>query len=240
MLKTALNCFKSYPGYGIIKYMERSIIVAPSVLSADFSDIRGALSEIKLSGTSWVHLDVMDGMFVPNITFGPKFIKDIRPQSDLFFDAHLMIEEPSRYIEQFAKAGCDCITVHTEACSDLSATLELIKGFGVRCGLTVKPATPITDVEPYLDDVDIVLIMSVNPGFGGQGLIPETLDKVRWLKNNRGDRRYLISIDGGVNLKTISDVAASGVDVVVTGSAFFNANDKALFVQRVSKGQGEA
>ena len=220
--------------------MERSIIVAPSVLSADFSDIRGALSEIKQSGTSWVHLDVMDGIFVPNITFGPKFIKDIRPHSDLFFDAHLMIEEPSRYVEQFAKAGCDCITVHTEACRDIGATLKMIKSFGIKCGLTVKPATSVLDVAPFLDYVDLVLIMSVEPGFGGQGLIPETLDKVRWLKENRGERHYLISIDGGVNLRTIGAVADSGVDVVVAGSAFFNAPDKALFVRKMSEGQGEA
>ena len=220
--------------------MERSIIVAPSVLSADFSDIRGALSEIKQSGTSWVHLDVMDGIFVPNITFGPKFIKDIRPHSDLFFDAHLMIEEPSRYVEQFAKAGCDCITVHTETCRDIEATLKLIKSFGIKCGLTVKPATSVLDVAPFLNDVDLVLIMSVEPGFGGQGLIPETLDKVRWLKENRGERHYLISIDGGVNLRTIGSVAESGVDVVVAGSAFFNAPDKALFVRKMSEGQGEA
>ena len=220
--------------------MERSIIVAPSVLSADFSDIRGALSEIKQSGTSWVHLDVMDGIFVPNITFGPKFIKDIRPQSDLFFDAHLMIEEPSRYVEQFAKAGCDCITVHTEACRDIEASLKLIKSFGIKCGLTVKPKTSVLDVAPFLNDVDLVLIMSVEPGFGGQGLIPETLDKVRWLKGNRGERHYLISIDGGVNLKTIGSVSESGVDVVVAGSAFFNAQDKALFVRKMSEGKGEA
>ena len=220
--------------------MERSIIVAPSVLSADFSDIRGALSEIRQSGTSWVHLDVMDGIFVPNITFGPKFIKDIRQHSDLFFDAHLMIEEPSRYVEQFAKAGCDCITVHTEACRDIGATLKLIKSFGIKCGLTVKPATSVQDVAPFLDYVDLVLIMSVEPGFGGQGLIPETLDKVRWLKENRGERHYLISIDGGVNLRTIGAVADSGVDVVVAGSAFFNAPDKALFVRKMSEGQGQA
>ena len=220
--------------------MERSIIVAPSVLSADFSDIRGALSEIKQSGSSWVHLDVMDGIFVPNITFGPKFIDDIRPHSDLFFDAHLMIEEPSRYVEQFAKAGCDCITVHTEACRDIGATLKLIKSFGIKCGLTVKPATSVLDVAPFLDYVDLVLIMSVEPGFGGQGLIPETLDKVRWLKRNRGERHYLISIDGGVNLRTIGAVAVSGVDIVVAGSAFFNAPDKALFVRKMSEGKGEA
>ena len=219
--------------------MDRSIIIAPSVLSADFSDIRTALDDISRSGTKWVHLDVMDGVFVPNIRFGPKFINDIRPCSDLFFDAHLMIEEPARYIEQFAKAGCDCITVHTEACEDIKSTLELIKSFGVECGLTVRPATPISEVEPYLDMVDIVLIMSVNPGFGGQSLIPETLDKVRRLVDIRGDRDYFISIDGGVNAKTIAEVFDSGVDVAVTGSAFFGAGDKRMFVQKMSKGQGD-
>ena len=219
--------------------MDRSIIIAPSVLSADFSDIRTALDDISRSGTKWVHLDVMDGVFVPNITFGPKFINDIRPCSDLFFDAHLMIEEPARYIEQFAKAGCDCITVHTEACEDIKATLELIKSFNVECGLTVRPATPISEVEPYLDMVDLVLIMSVNPGFGGQSLIPETLDKVRRLVDIRGDRDYFISIDGGVNANTIAEVFDSGVDVAVTGSAFFGAGDKRMFVQKMSKGQGD-
>ena len=219
--------------------MERSIIIAPSVLSADFSDIRTALEDIRLSGTKWVHLDVMDGVFVPNITFGPKFISDIRPCSDLFFDAHLMIEEPFRYVEQFAKAGCDCITVHTEACEDIKGTLELIRSFGVECGLTVRPATPISEVEPYLDMVDLVLVMSVNPGFGGQSLIPETLDKVRHLAAIRGNRDYFISIDGGVNSSTIAEVFESGVDVAVTGSAFFNSRDKRSFVQKMSVGKGE-
>ncbi len=220
--------------------MERSIIIAPSVLSADFSDIKGALESIRESGTTWVHLDVMDGMFVPNITFGPKFIADIRDHSKLFFDAHLMVHEPARYIEQFAKAGCECITVHTEACTDIQATLDLIKAQGVKCGLSIKPNTPVEDVEPYLDQVDLVLVMSVEPGFGGQGLIPHTLGKVRRLAEIRGDRRYLISIDGGVNYKTIGEVYESGVDVAVTGSAFFKAQDKGTFVSRMSKGQGEA
>lgn len=219
--------------------MERSIIIAPSVLSADFSDIRSALEDIRLSGTNWVHLDVMDGVFVPNITFGPKFITDIRPHSDLFFDAHLMIEEPVRFVEHFAKAGCDCITVHTEACEDIRDTLENIKSYGVECGLSIRPSTPVSEVEPYLDMVDLVLIMSVNPGFGGQTLIPETLDKVRRLADIRGSRDYFISIDGGVNSSTIADVFDSGVDVAVAGSAFFNAKDKRAFVQKMSRGQGE-
>ena len=219
--------------------MERSIIIAPSVLSADFSDIRTALEDIRLSGTNWVHLDVMDGVFVPNITFGPKFISDIRPCSDLFFDTHLMIEEPARFVEHFAKAGSDCITVHTEACEDIRDTLELIKSFGVECGLSIRPSTPVEEVEPYLDMVDLVLIMSVNPGFGGQELIPETLNKVKRLVEIRGDRDYFISIDGGVNSSTITDVFSSGVDVAVAGSAFFSAKDKRSFVQKISRGQGD-
>lgn len=216
--------------------MERSIIIAPSILSADFSDMRAEMDNIKVSTAPWVHVDVMDGHFVPNITFGPKFVADIRKRSDLFFDTHLMIDEPIRYVEHFAKAGSDCITVHVEACSDIAATLKAIKACGVKCGLTVKPDTPVTMLDPYLDDLDLVLIMSVNPGFGGQGLIPETLDKVRYLNKVRGDRKYMISIDGGVNAKTISAVYASGVDVAVTGSAFFNAADQKAFVQNMSKG----
>ena len=218
--------------------MERDIIIAPSVLSADFSDIRGALADIKASGTKWVHLDVMDGNFVPVITFGTKFIADIRPHSELFFDTHLMVNEPARYVEEFANAGSDSITVHVEACKDVKATLELIKAQHVDCGITLKPATPVSAIEPYLDMVDLVLVMSVEPGFGGQGLIPETLDKVRKLVEFRGDRKYRISIDGGVNRKTIKDVFASGVDVAVTGSAFFNDKDKKSFVQSMSKGSG--
>lgn len=218
--------------------MERDIIIAPSVLSADFSDIRGALADIKASGTKWVHLDVMDGNFVPVITFGTKLIADIRPHSELFFDTHLMVNEPARYVEEFANAGSDSITVHVEACKDVKATLELIKAQHVDCGITLKPATPVSAIEPYLDMVDLVLVMSVEPGFGGQGLIPETLDKVRKLVELRGDRKYRISIDGGVNRKTIKDVFASGVDVAVTGSAFFNDKDKKGFVQSMSKGSG--
>lgn len=218
--------------------MERSIIIAPSILSADFSDMVTSMAQVKDSTAKWVHIDVMDGMFVPNITFGPKFVSDIRKRSDLYFDTHLMVTEPIRYVEHFVKAGSQCVTVHYEACKDLAATLEKIRSLGVKCGVSINPQTPVEVLDPYLDSVDLVLVMSVNPGAGGQGLIPECLDKVVYLNKVRGTRGYLISIDGGVNSKTISDVYASGVDVAVTGSAFFNAPDMKAFVQCMSKGLG--
>lgn len=235
-IENAIKRFKKKRINGITETMERSIIIAPSVLSADFADIRGALADIRESGAPWVHLDVMDGNFVPNISFGPKFIGDMKPHSDLFFDTHLMVQEPSRYIKEFVKAGSDCVTVHAEACSDLRATLELIKSFGVKCGVSLKPKTPVSVIEPYLDMLDLILIMSVEPGFGGQKLIRETLGKVRELVRLRRERGYLISIDGGINLQTIAEAFESGIDVAVTGSAFFNAKDKKDFVRKMSKG----
>lgn len=213
------------------------IIVAPSVLSADFSDIRGALKDIKSSGAPWVHLDVMDGTFVPNITFGPKFVSDIRPHSDLFYDVHLMIENPQNHVEAFAKAGAQAITVHSEACVHLDRTLNKIKSLGCLAGVSIVPSTPVSAIECVLDVADLVLVMSVNPGFGGQSLIPYTLDKVRQLKQLRGNRKYLISIDGGVNELTCRDVRDAGVDVMVAGSAFFASPDKGAFVNSLTGGE---
>lgn len=216
--------------------MERRVKIAPSVLSADFSDMREALKQIDESTAPWVHLDVMDGSFVPNITFGPKFIQDARPHSKLFFDTHLMIDDPIRYVEQFVSAGSQAVTVHYEACKDVVPVLRRIREFGCLAGISIRPATDVEVLGPILDEVDLVLVMSVNPGFGGQSFIPSSLDKVKWLVSERGGRRYLVSIDGGINERTMPDVYEAGVDAAVTGSAFFKASDKRLFVDRMSIG----
>jgi ribulose-phosphate 3-epimerase len=211
------------------------LIVAPSILSADFSHIAEEVQNVALTNAKWLHLDIMDGEFVPNITFGPKFILDLRPCSALVFDAHLMIDKPERYVELFARSGCDYITVHAEATVHLHRVLQMIHGFGCKAGVAIVPSTPVCMIEPILDSVEQVLVMTVNPGFGGQQMIPSTLNKISDLAQIREDEGYdfLISTDGGINLKTVEDVAKAGADVAVCGSAFFGCDDQAEFVDQM-------
>jgi ribulose-phosphate 3-epimerase len=207
--------------------------IAPSLLSADFSAPGEAVRLIDSSGADWVHLDVMDGSFVPNITFGHKLVADVRPFSKLPFDVHLMTNHPDRHIADFAKAGADVITIHLEAAVHTHRILGAIRELGKKAGIAVVPSTPASALTEILSIVDLVLVMTVNPGFGGQKLIPGALDKVRALCNIRKEKNdsFLISVDGGMNAETACVAREAGVDAIVTGSAFFDAADKARFMQ---------
>ncbi|GHV83149.1 ribulose-phosphate 3-epimerase [Spirochaetia bacterium] len=187
------------------------------------------------NGADWVHLDVMDGHFVPNITFGPKLVKDLRSCCSLPFDVHLMIDNPELYIADFAGAGADYITFHVEAAVHAHRVVQLIHENGKKAGISIVPSTPVSALECLLPFVDLVLVMTVNPGTGGQSIIMECLEKVSVLKEKRTVKGYnfLISVDGGINEKTAKNAVQAGVDVLVTGSSYFNAADKSLFVQRL-------
>lgn len=201
--------------------------LAPSILSADFSALAEDVKKIEEGGADYIHVDVMDGHFVPNISFGAPVMKGLKGKTALPFDVHLMIEDPDRYIEDFVMDQTAYITVHQEACIHLNRTVQHIKAMGVKAGVSINPATPVSALSCILDDVDMVLIMSVNPGFGGQKFIPGALDKVRELADLRARRglEFVIEIDGGVSLTNAGEVMAAGVDIAVAGSAVFGADD---------------
>jgi ribulose-phosphate 3-epimerase len=208
-------------------------LIAPSILSADFARLGDEIKAVEAAGADWIHADVMDGHFVPNITIGPLIVEAVRRVTELPIDVHLMIENPDNYIAAFAEAGAAYISVQVETCIHLNRTIQLIKDCGAHAGVVLNPATPVASLEWVLEDVDFVLIMSVNPGFGGQAFIPSSLDKIKALRElikNRG-LSSLIEVDGGVNVKTIAEIASAGADVLVAGSAIFGSSDYQKTIQ---------
>lgn len=209
--------------------------IAPSILSADFAKLGEEIIAVEKGGADYIHVDVMDGHFVPNITIGPLIVEAIRPVTKLPLDVHLMIENPDQYIEAFAKAGADYITVHVEACRHLHRTIQNIKSFGVKAGVVLNPATPVESIQHILGDIDMVLLMSVNPGFGGQKFIPEVLPKIKKVKQMAVEKgvEIEIEIDGGVNPETAKLCIEAGANVLVAGSAIYNQADYAKAISHI-------
>jgi len=216
-------------------------LVAPSILSADFADISSAIRDVERSGSDWLHVDVMDGHFVPQITFGSKMVSDIRSHTTLPLDVHLMVSDPERFVPAFAEAGSDYITFHTEACVHSHRVIQTIREAGKKPGISIVPSTPLSVIIELLPFVDLVLVMTVNPGYGGQTLLPFCLRKVRELRAMRTAMKldFLISVDGGIGASTIDEVAVANPEVLVIGSAFFASENPEAFVRRMRNAYGK-
>ncbi len=203
--------------------------LAPSILSADFADLQSALSQCEDGGAHWIHVDVMDNQFVPNLTIGPPVVKSLRPKTNKFLDVHMMVIEPEKLVEPFAKAGADGITFHVEAANDPQSVIDLIRSTGKDVGISLKPNTPVADIVPFLDQVDLVLVMSVEPGFGGQGYMDGSTERVKEIKEllvERGlQNKVQIEVDGGIKLHNAKEVMDAGADILVAGSEVFRAED---------------
>ncbi len=213
------------------------MIISPSVLAADFSKLGEEVNKVYEAGAEYIHLDVMDGIFVPNISFGPPVITSLRKVTKAFFDVHLMITKPERYIKDYVDAGADLITIHYESCDKPLEVVKLIKSYGVRAAVSVKPATPVDVLFPMLNEIDMVLIMTVEPGFGGQKLIPETIEKVKLLRDyaDANGISVDIEVDGGVTPDNLPLLTAAGANVIVAGSAIFRANDPSAVIEQMKK-----